>query len=402
MQLKYQPTTPSKRRCFLLIGLVLGVCFLETPPVAHLLSGPVFTYVIKPLLWLGIALTVWCFPRVRPKAKLRHGEFLNWWALNFAVIFIAITFLAGLLDGFGKSPYSHSLSGIAINILVVGSPLIAMELVRNYLVNSFARYERYRIFILVALVMTFAGIPLPHLFQLRGYEDAVIYIARYFAPEFCHGLFATYLAFLGGALPAIIYMGTIKAVHWLSPILPDLQWITKAFIGVLVPVFSLSIMHSIYSSEAKLFNKEAQDEDSPFGWIVTIVTSILIVWFAVGVFSIYPSVIATGSMEPMIKPGDVILVQKIRDESDIHNLSVGDVIQFERGSILISHRIIDIVEEDGNKSFRTMGDNNSIPDSDLVEPPQIKGEIIKVVPKVGWPTLLIKSDKSIDLTDIQF
>lgn len=132
-------------------------------------------------------------------------------------------------------------------------------------------------------------------------------------------------------------------------------------------------------------------------FIITILLSVGIVWFAVGVFPVYPSVVITGSMEPMIYPGDVILVKKT---TDIKEIQIGDVMLFERDNIKISHRITQIITKDGVPSYQTKGDNNNTEDVQLVSPQQIRGEVIKVIPNVGWPTLLIKSNKDISFHDI--
>jgi signal peptidase len=195
-------------------------------------------------------------------------------------------------------------------------------------------------------------------------------------------------------------MGVIQAFLHLSPILPDLSWLLVAFIGVLCPVFSLIVMQSIYMKEAKLIRKSAEYKEGVLGWIFTSLLSIAIIWFSVGVFPVYPSVIATGSMEPMIKPGDVILVKKI---TDIEQVNIGDVIQFKRGKILISHRVIEILEdEERGICYRTKGDNNSAADFELVYPEHLKGRIVYVVPKVGWPTLFIKSRDSEPIENVVF
>lgn len=79
------------------------------------------------------------------------------------------------------------------------------------------------------------------------------------------------------------------------------------------------------------------------------------------------------------------------------------MIQFKRGDILISHRIIEeIVEKDKTKSYRTQGDNNSGPDFELVKPEDVRGEIIKVIPKIGWPTLLLKTKRDVPMHEIEF
>lgn len=400
---KYTPTKTSYRRSLLLLFLLIFIYLLENSSITSYIDSFTFDYILKPALWSATAFLVWYFPKTRPKAKLKHKSFLYFWAFNFATIYVIITIIAGLIDALGKSPYNHSLRGIVINIIFVGTALVARELIRNYLVHSFAKDENYLVFISVALLMTLTNFPISKYLQLNNLQAMVKFIAEFFAPEFSHNIFATYLVFIGGPLTSLIYFGIIQGFHWLSPILPDLKWITTALIGILCPVFFLMSLQTIYLNTTKQIKKSEQDDDSPISWAITSIISIALIWFAVGVFPIYPSVIATGSMEPMIKPGDVILVKKVFNMDDINGINVGDVIQFKRDSILISHRIIDIVnDEKEGLYFKTKGDNNSSADSDPVKPQDIKGTIVYTIPKVGWPTLLIKSDKDIDLNTIEF
>lgn len=398
----YLPTQRSKAKPKILISLIILIYILENSPVISIIDSRTFNYIIKPAIWLSTAYLVWSFPKARPKGKLKLKSFLNFWAFNFGIIYIIVSVMAGMIDGLGKSPYSHSPTGILTNIVFVGSMLVGREFIRSYLVNNSTREENYFIFIFIALLMTFTSITLSKYLDIKDYEGMVKFVAEYFAPEFAQNLLATYLVFLGGPLTSIIYLGIIKGFHWLSPILPDLSWITKALIGVLCPIFCFMSIQSIYLEASKKLKKRDKDEESPFSWMITSIISIAIIWFAVGVFPIYPSVVATGSMEPMIKAGDVILVEKIVDIEGIDNLKQGDVIQFERDGILISHRIIEIIESKKGKSYRTKGDNNSGPDTELVKIEQIKGKIVHVVPKIGWPTLLIKNKDDIPLDEIVF
>lgn len=402
-QEKFLPTKRSKIRCFLLLFSLIIMYILDNLNFIQFIDGFIYTYVIKPILWICLAFIVWKFPYIRAKGYLRLRKTLNIWALNFAIIYIIINFVAGVLDVLGKSPYDHSLRGIIINIVFVGSMLVGREFIRNYIVNSFTKEESYLVFVLVAFFMTFTDISFTQYVNLKSLKDTVQFLAESLAPSFAQNLFATYLVYLGGPLPSIIYLGIIEGFTWLPPILPDLRWILKALVGVLCPVFFMMALQNIYYTSSKEFKRKDAEEESTIGWVVTSLISILIVWFSVGVFPIYPSVIATGSMEPGIKPGDVILVRKITDMDGINALKSGDIIQFERDGILISHRIIDIqnIEEEGI-SFITKGDNNSAIDSTPVKPENIRGQIIRVIPKIGWPTLLIKSNRDIPLDDIEF
>lgn len=398
---EFLPTKKSHNRCFLLIILMIFIYILENSSVVTFINNSTFNYIIKPILWIGLAYIVWRFPHIRPKGKLKLRKLIFFWAINFGIIYILISILAGIVDALGKSPYNHSLTGIISNIIFVGSVLVGRELIRSYLVNSFTKEENYLIFTLIAVLMTVTSISFKRYIDIKSYQELVKFIAQYIAPEFGQNLFAVYLVYIGGPLASIIYLGIIQGFHWLSPVLPDLKWITIALIGIILPLFFMLSLQTIYLKESKQITRKDNEEESPISWMLTSIISIGIIWFAVGVFPIYPSVIATGSMEPMIKPGDVILVKKIVDMEGINNLKVGDVIQFKRDSILISHRIINIEnDEKEGLGFRTKGDNNSSPDTEIVRPQDMKGIIVYTVPKIGWATLLIKSDKEIPLEDI--
>jgi len=383
-----------------LMMAVVTIYGIENSGLTTIMGSYRYNYILKPSLWIGLGIIVWKLPNVRPRSKLKHRGNINLWAFNFAVIFIIVSVIAGLFEGIGRSPYNHSISGIIHNLVFVAPKLVAMELVRNYLVNRLTKTEKYIVFILIALFMTMVSFQLSRFTRLTDYESIIQFIGQFFAPEFSHNILATYLAFVGGLMPPIIYMGLIQAFYWLSPILPDLKWITVALIGTLAPMFFLLSIQNIYLVQSKKVKAREKEKESPLSWMITSFFSILIVWFAVGVFPIYPSAIATGSMEPMIYPGDVILVHQ---NIAISELEVGDVIQFQRGSILISHRIVDIEEEKGAiTGFKTKGDNNSVADSELVKPEYVRGKIVQVVPKVGWPTLLVRSRKDINLDEIVF
>jgi len=108
-------------------------------------------------------------------------------------------------------------------------------------------------------------------------------------------------------------------------------------------------------------------------------------------------------MEPLIYPGDIILIRQIKSFDEIKALEPGDIIQFRRDNILITHRIIGIEKgEDGQLSFRMKGDNNLVEDIRLVKPDEVRGTLLKVIPKLGYPTLLIKERNKPKLDNLEF
>ena len=373
----------SKKRCYFLIVILLILFILENLP--YFKTG-VFVSIIKPTICILVAIFIWFLPRKRAKARLRFKGSLMWWTGFMAVVYIMLMFAGGLVNGIGRSPYDLSPKGMLWNFFAVGSVVVAREATRAYVVNSIGRKNKLLKLALITIFMTIINLSLNAIMGISGYAKVVEYFSNDFLPELSQNILATYLVYMAGAQLSILYIGVVQAFNWFSPILPDLKWITRGLIGGLVPIFSLMIIDYIYKSESKEDVKKEEDKN-PIGSIITGVVCIFIIWFAVGVFPIYPKVIATGSMEPMIHPGDVVLVKKTKDG----NYNVGDVVQYKMDNIYIFHRIIAIENDKGEKKYRFKGDNNSIADGELVKLEQVKGQVIKVVPKIGLPTLFFKS-----------
>lgn len=86
-----------------------------------------------------------------------------------------------------------------------------------------------------------------------------------------------------------------------------------------------------------------------------------------------PLIVLSGSMETDIYTGDLIIVKKV----DISSLKQGDVIAFytdDARKTIVTHRIIEVVNEDGNIKFITKGDNNNTTDSGEVNSNLVVGK----------------------------
>ena len=82
-----------------------------------------------------------------------------------------------------------------------------------------------------------------------------------------------------------------------------------------------------------------------------------------------PFIVLSGSMETEIFPGDLAVVKDVGTDG----LKVGDVIAFKSGDIVITHRIVDIITENGNIKYKTKGDNNNSDDIGYVIPEKVEG-----------------------------
>lgn len=82
-----------------------------------------------------------------------------------------------------------------------------------------------------------------------------------------------------------------------------------------------------------------------------------------------PFIVLSGSMETEIKTGDIVVVKEV----PIEEIKLNDVIAFKEDGIVITHRIVEIKDENGLRKYITKGDNNNVQDSGFVLKEQIEG-----------------------------
>jgi len=86
--------------------------------------------------------------------------------------------------------------------------------------------------------------------------------------------------------------------------------------------------------------------------------------------------------------GDILFVIKANPEK----LKVGDVIIFDSNyQNPIIHRIVEIKDENGEKIFFTLGDNNPQQlsfDKNIIQDQLVGKAVLKIAPYIGWGKLL--------------
>lgn len=380
----------------IIISLIIAAIILGNTVLPGLLGSTGYMYIFKPVFWFVLSFYVWKRPRSKFKGKLKLYKYILIWSGICGILYTSIFFLGGFLDGIGISPYAKNIKGILLNVVGFGSVIIMMEWVRNYIINRVKKKYVILFSIITVIVYTLYNLNIRIAFNISSWQQLVQYLGEYVMPEIFANIFLTYLVYIGGPYPSIIYSVITTFPQWFVPVLPNLKWISKAFIGIIAPVAFLLVIRKVYKKRTREIRLSELDKENPYSWIAISVFAVLLIWFTVGVFPLFPSVILTGSMQPAINPGDVVIIQK----SDGENIKTGDVIQYWTGSIFIVHRVIEADEATGK--FRTKGDNNSTPDSMLVSKEQVRGKIAGVIPKIGKLSLWIRSGNKLPNEQVEF
>ncbi|NLK71799.1 MAG: signal peptidase I [Clostridiales bacterium] len=102
-----------------------------------------------------------------------------------------------------------------------------------------------------------------------------------------------------------------------------------------------------------------------------------------------PAIILSGSMEPELKAGDMIILKRIKNMKDIHE---GDVITFKAdNSSWITHRVTDMRTDKNRIYYVTKGDANIKEDSRLVAQEYVLGKMMCIIPYGGYISKFVKT-----------
>jgi signal peptidase len=105
------------------------------------------------------------------------------------------------------------------------------------------------------------------------------------------------------------------------------------------------------------------------------------------------------SMEPELHAGNLILISEVMPDE----IEVGDIIVFTVPEAVrehynyppvVAHRVIQVRSSEQGVTFRTKGDNTG-EDPFTVRPEDLRGEVSRQVPYLGFPLLFFQSDQGL-------
>jgi len=102
-------------------------------------------------------------------------------------------------------------------------------------------------------------------------------------------------------------------------------------------------------------------------------------------------IVTSDSMSPTIEAGDVVITRDVSSET----IKTGDVVTFHDESRpeseSVTHRVVEIREEDDGRYFRTKGDANEAADDGLVPAEYAQGKLHLHIPSLGYLLLFARS-----------
>ena len=348
--------------------------------------GSFYSYVVKPLIWIFIGIISYFFFKGDVIPNLKHKKEVSFCVIVTTLIYFAIYFCMGYVKGFAHNPYDYTLKGIINNLWIFVPIVIVKEYVRYYMINNSSQKRILLNALLISILFTLIDL---NIYKFGSYFSSSLnafeFVIQTLIPSLITNLYLTYISYYASYKAALIYTFIPQFLMYVLPILPDLDLATISLLNSIIPFFSYIYINYLINKLDKTLDRRDNKTVGIKGWILMILFIIFMVLFGLGVFNVKPLVIASNSMLPKIRKGDIVIIKDI----DVNKIKKGDVIRYKMDGYYVVHRVVLIrTDEKGKREFVTKGDNNNDVDLFAVKEYQVDGIVKLDIPYLGYPTLI--------------
>ena len=302
------------------------------------------------------------------------------------ISFFLIYYLFGIIIGFAKVGNYYTINSMVNIIFPIIFYILLGEILRYQLLvkSSESKYLIYLVCILFILLDSTIGFS-TH--DLGNSKEAFLFFSTVILPSISKNILCSFLCLNFGFKTSIVYRLVMELYSYLFYIVPDPNNYLYSVIFFLFPFYILFRIKRWLNKDKVNNIVEVRGESRKLHLLsflpLGIITFIL-VYFISGYFRFYAVAIASGSMEPNISKGDVVIVDK--DDDD---LSVGKVLAYYYGDKVVVHRIYKIIDANGEYYIYTKGDANNNYDNYKIDRSMVIGIVKFKVPAIGYPTVLL-------------
>ena len=302
-----------------------------------------------------------------------------------AIIAYLLAFFAlGFVTGFSKSGYDRSLYGILMNSIRYILPLIGIELFRSNVLIPNKENKLVIVGFTILLMLMEIDYNLINNY-LNHTEKLFQYIATSIIAIISYNIVFSFLVFKGSHTMTLIFRIPKELFLLIMPFYPS-NWFMESIFNIITPAILYFLYRYVITYREKHKASRRTKGISKVGLITSVTLSVLLMLFMLGFFKCEPIGILSNSMYPTFSRGDIIIYEKF-EESYLKNLEKGSIIIYRIGNQSVAHRVVNVIHENGETLYQTMGDNNNAPDTKYVKVSQIQGVYRFHIKYIGYPSV---------------
>ncbi|MEM3578324.1 MAG: signal peptidase I [Candidatus Bathyarchaeia archaeon] len=378
----------------IIISLILTVYLLTNLIIPAVFKGETI-FIMDTALWASIIVASILIQKLSQTRLWQTDKTVIQLAIIITVFQIFLSVFMAFFMGFGKNASVWTPSTLTIYFPFLLSPFLATEISRAFLAQTISKHKPTMAILAISLFYTLLTPTIPNYQNLTSALAIAEFLIRTLIPTLATSLLATYLAYLGGFPANLAYMAVPTFFTWFSPILPNIQWQTQSILTVIATTVGFIILDTTVKPLPTTAKERRQihriritkkGKNQTVYWTAIALIGVVAVWSTTGLLGFTPTIIASGSMQPTLNPGDIAIVVATPTKT----IKIGDIIQYQTTAEAPTiHRVIDKYESGGTTWFITQGDANNAPD-DPVNERQVMGKVIATIPQLGWVSVYLK------------
>ena len=302
------------------------------------------------------------------------------------IAFFLFYYLSGILTGLALNTNYFTIKSFRNIIFPIILYVFIKEFLRYQLLMKSSESKTLIIITCIFFIIIDNVIPFSA-HSISFNKDTFLLIALTFLPSISENVLCSYLSLNLGYKPGIVYLLIMKLHKYLFPIVPNPNEYLYSLIFLIFPLIVLIKIKNWLKKDRiedfALDNYRQNKIEFLFFLPLTIFTCVLI-YVVSGYFRYYAIAVASGSMEPKISKGDVVIVDKKYNE-----IKVGDVLAYKHDGKVIVHRIYRIVKNNDEYFIYTKGDANNDYDKYKITEDMFIGIVKIKIPLIGYPTVLL-------------
>ena len=320
------------------------------------------------------------------KDRHRYSKDIILETIIILIAFFLLYYLSGILIGFARNTNYFTINSFRNIILPIIFYIFIKEFLRYQLLMKSSESKTLIIitcifFIIIDNVVPFSA------HSISFNKDTFLLIALTLLPSISENILCSYLGLNLGYKPGIVYLLIMNLYKYLLPIIPNPNEYLYSLIFLIFPLIVLIKINNWFkkdrTEDIALKNYSQSKKELLFFIPLTIFICALI-YVVSGYFRYYAIAVASGSMEPKISKGDVVIVDKNYNE-----INIGDVLAYKHDGKVIVHRIYRVIKNNDEYFIYTKGDANNSYDKYKVTKDMFIGIVKFKIPLIGYPTVLL-------------
>ncbi len=311
--------------------------------------------------------------------------------LNISIVLLAyyfITYFLGFFTGFIRSSYSLAIINVIKNTLPIILIIVICELLRYILFskskgNTLCLIFGYVVFVIVDVNMSV------HLYDVATALGLTKMICLVVFPSITKNIFMMFLNSKVGYKSAIFYRLITELNMYILPIYPDFGEYIKVLLQTVLPIILMAKLNNMFNYYKVRQIKDSRYNSRKLAFYSVITFALLtIVLLTSGMFTYQALTIGSGSMSPKIKKGDIVILKRVSN-AEKEKIKKGEILVYNHENIIIVHRVIKVINNDGKVSYITKGDYNNARDSWIVKESDVVGVVKLNIKWLGMPTVAL-------------